>query len=332
MQSIVKEENGKQVINHNNLNVLKGQLKKRLTFQYAFNYVNRVIPSGDIVIFSNADIIIENSKAWKNIDRDLFTIIPNIALCLSRHEMDEYGNIWGGSLSLYKTCQDTWCVKTPLRTIPNCNFTIGGCPQCDNAIMQRFAVCGYKIMNWGTKYKTYHYDNVKRNNGARMFLSIYCDLSIPGSINNYMDRGNVCCPFLNYNILLFENNYKTSSDDYDYNTCNYYWNTEQKIIGYNQDVHIDSHIFPAIIIKQLIKNKLGLDKSIIENKIKGLNNLTKKELNKWELFEDYISIEEQIFYYVNLLIINHCDQNGLRGMTDNTIMLFIKDILQIIYN
>jgi hypothetical protein len=331
LNTLVSTENGKQVINKRNLYKLNNLLKKRLTFEYAVNYINRTIPSNEVVIISNSDIIIENSKAWYDINNNLFEIDNNIALCLSRHEMDEYNQIWGGMVSLFKTCQDTWCMKTPLKNIKDISFTVGGCPQCDNAIMERLQKAGYRIFNWATKYRIFHYDNVKRHNGNRMFLSRYCDLSIPGSKRHSLDKGLTCCPFLNYNILLFDKSYITTDNNPNSSDCIYYWNKNYKVDRFSQENHINSHTFPKNIICDIIKYKMGKTYDIFHANVFNYNHQTKKQKTSWGLL-DFNTMEEQIYYYINMLLLNKRDVNLENGFSDDCLKVFLDYCRRCIYN
>lgn len=328
LQQLINEN---KTFNYKKIHVLKNLLKKRLTYEYAINYINTNIKKNNIVIISNSDIIIENSKYWYNINNDLFEIDPNIALCLSRHEMDECHHIWGGNMCLYKTCQDTWCMKTPLKPIKDINFTVGGCPQCDNAIMERLQKVGYRIFNWATKYRIFHYDNVKRHNGNRMFLSKYCDLSIPASKRHTLDKGLVCCPFLDYSILLFNKQYNTTDTNPHSGDCVYFWNKGFKFDKHNLESHINSHTFPKNIICDIIKNKIGKTYDIFYNNINELNNKTLKQKSSWFRY-DFISLEHQIHYYINILLLNKYDFDLKNGFNDECLLIFINLCKKYVYN
>lgn len=159
-----------------------GAIKGRLTFQYAIEYARNTFKDGDIVALLNLDIYIPlNCVAWNTIKDDFFEVgSTQRVLCLTRHEADWNENLIKDSWSFREYCQDAWIFKMPIREIPDCNFCIGGCPGCDNAIMDRFCRAGYAVFNWATKYQIGHLDICREHVQKRyMVLNDKTDRSAP---------------------------------------------------------------------------------------------------------------------------------------------------------
>lgn len=187
---------------------LKNKLKHRITYQYALDYANNTFKRDEIVCLLNADIILSDDQNWLHIDDQFFKKGYNKKLLiLSRHEINESGNIYKDYKNIFKGwSNDAWCFKVPVIGVKDTNFTVGNCISCDNAIADRFWRAGYHLFNWANKYKIYHLDRVRKqiNNQDELIMVINesTDLCYPaGKGNRY---GRYICPMLNYDKYLKE--------------------------------------------------------------------------------------------------------------------------------
>lgn len=179
-------------------------LKNRLTYKYAFDYINNTFNNGEIVAICNNDIIIDNSDSWNQIKEEFFYDEIKKALFLSRYEIDKDNNIW---TTMYSETQDIWILKVPIIDIDldYLNFSVG-CPGCDNKMVEIFYKGEYQIFNWAIKYKIFHYDRVREgkssleNKEYKLIFNPNTDMSI----RELDEKGMFICPYLDYNEYLSE--------------------------------------------------------------------------------------------------------------------------------
>jgi len=184
-----------------------GQIPGRLTFACAFEYANKNFEKDEIVAILNLDIFLSSKcSEWNTIKEDFFDYNTNNAsiyrvLCLNRYETNSSRDIIKDLWSFKGECQDAWIFKTPLKSINDCNFAVGGCPGCDNAIAHRFTQAGYHVYNWSLKYHIVHLDICRGHVQARhMIYTEKTDNSRPN------ERGGlILCPYLPYEHFLATN-------------------------------------------------------------------------------------------------------------------------------
>lgn len=139
---------------------------RRMEFYDVFNYVQEHVPDGSLVIISNLDIFLENSSAWRNIKEEFFDVgYPEKAIVCCRHNLDENLKVWieHESWERGEFC-DAWVFKTPLNPEflkEDTRFCVGAAPQCDNVMMYLMSKY-YHVYSWGSKYKIFHYDVVRK--------------------------------------------------------------------------------------------------------------------------------------------------------------------------
>ena len=213
MKDLCKKNN----ININDKEKFKDKLKYRMTYKYAIDLINEIIPNDEIVLISNNDIIIENSYAWKNVKKDFFdTNSYDKCLILSRYEVDKNCNTFICYNNFKGWSNDLWCYKTPIKMNTNLvDFCIGNCPSCDNAMINFSDKSGYKVFNWVSKYRIFQYDRCRENKSSQnsqentMTITYNTDLCFPIKYN-FVNYG-FCCPFLPYHFIINNlDKYKTS--------------------------------------------------------------------------------------------------------------------------
>lgn len=159
------EEEKKKFINGVKITYVEND-NERLTFNYLVEFTKANIEPNKIICIANLDIFLENDEIWYSIDEDLFTSTNNqICLTLCRYEYINENQIYKEehSWSRGEFC-DSWFFKTPLK-IENSDFhlsiPVGNAPSCD-AHIWKVLNKKYTIINWAEKYKTYHYDYVRK--------------------------------------------------------------------------------------------------------------------------------------------------------------------------
>ena len=139
---------------------------ERLTFNYLFNYINKNIEQDKIIAITNLDIFLSEEENWTTLRTDLFDYTNNkVCLTLARYEYINEKQIYKENKSwLRGEFCDSWIFKTPLK-IESSDFhltiPVGNAPSCDNHIW-KVLKNKYTIINWAEKYKTYHYDYVRK--------------------------------------------------------------------------------------------------------------------------------------------------------------------------
>lgn len=123
-------------------------LGKRPTYYDFFKLANEVCSPKDICIFSNTDILFDESI--KLVDR----IKENECFALSRYDYQKNGGI---ILHDEKWSQDVWIFKGGVkRNILVCDFYMG-IPGCDNRIAYEIQRAGYFLRNPALSIRTIHY-------------------------------------------------------------------------------------------------------------------------------------------------------------------------------
>lgn len=141
-------------------------LDRRMEFSDVFEYTQKHVPDNSMIIIINLDIFLENSKEWHNIENDFFNVgYPEKAMVCCRRNLDDNLKVWieQESWSRGEYC-DAWIFKTPINPEflkEDTNFCVGNAPQCDNVMMYLMSKY-YHVYSWGSKYKIYHYDVVRK--------------------------------------------------------------------------------------------------------------------------------------------------------------------------
>lgn len=133
-------------------------IKNWITYKDAFDYANEHLVD-KIVCLCNLDIYLDTNTDWSTVHD---TLKNNIVLSLSRHDLDNNGNILKNVyVQTFYFCQtqDAWIFK-PKICVKNCNFELGKIG-CDNAIAHRLAVSGYTPVNMLNTFKIIHNDIIR---------------------------------------------------------------------------------------------------------------------------------------------------------------------------
>ena len=148
--------------------IIKKNIGKRLTYDYAFNYYNKYL-SNSICILQNADIYTDQSiEIVKYINFDL-----KVVLALNRYETNnhlmnglcnnDYSEHSSNYLIPYQASiwsQDAWVWKTKdAIVIPESNFELG-IVGCDNYIATLFKENGYHVTNSSYLVCINHHDHL----------------------------------------------------------------------------------------------------------------------------------------------------------------------------
>jgi len=138
-------------------------LGRRMDFRDVFDHAHATLGPDVVMAILNLDIFIDDSDAWRDIDRDFFQVgYPKKSMVLKRTDLlDQDGTVsqdqrhWRNG----DFC-DGWVFKTPFEPGflgENFDFCVGGAPGCDNVmmhVMNRY----YHTYSWGEKYRTFHLD------------------------------------------------------------------------------------------------------------------------------------------------------------------------------
>ena len=192
-------------------------IKDRLTWNYFITFCSETFKDDEIICLANSDIILEDSFEWYSVS-DLLN--DNIALCLSRHEINKKGDVFIDFSAFKCWSQDCWVFKKSdkMKNLQNNNdFSIGMCMGCDNVIAGIFLKNKYIPLNYAFKYRIFHLDRVTKGNNNQVCLSISHDSRIMENFYNLPSAKP--CPFLNYEKILLSsskhivtNNIITSSN------------------------------------------------------------------------------------------------------------------------
>lgn len=143
-------------------------LPRRMEFIDCLRHAQSTLDPGSIIIIANLDIYLENSDAWRNIDKNFFDQgYPHKTMVSQRHNVNEDGSTWIEENDWRKgNFCDVWILRTPVDTKlmeENLAFCVGGAPQCDNLMMYLMSKY-YHVFYWGSKYKVFHLDNCRKAN------------------------------------------------------------------------------------------------------------------------------------------------------------------------
>ena len=147
--------------------IIKINIGKRLTYDYAFEYYNKKL-SNTICILQNSDIYLDQSiEIVKHINFDL-----KVVLALNRYETNnhlmnglcnnDYLEHSSNYLIPYQASiwsQDAWVWKTDKIVIPESNFELG-ISGCDNYIAHLFKENRYHVINPSYLICTNHHDHL----------------------------------------------------------------------------------------------------------------------------------------------------------------------------
>ena len=149
--------------------------RHRLEFADAIRVASTELEKDSIVIICNLDIYLDDSDAWRNIDRDFFQVgHPKKAMVCCRYNLNEDGTSFTEMVSWMngEFC-DAWIFKTPIDPLfiqEDLEFCVGNAPQCDNVMMHLMSN-HYHVYSWGEKYKIFHYDVCRKKLAYKMVLS-----------------------------------------------------------------------------------------------------------------------------------------------------------------
>lgn len=141
-------------------------LDRRMEFNDVFEYIQQSVPDNSLVIIINLDIFLENSKEWRNIEQEFFNVgYTEKAMVCCRRNLDANLKVWveQDSWSRGEYC-DAWVFRTPINPEflkEDTKFCVGNAPQCDNVMMYLMSKY-YHVYSWGSKYKIFHYDIVRK--------------------------------------------------------------------------------------------------------------------------------------------------------------------------
>ena len=152
----------------------------RMEFGDVFRHAADNLADSTTMIILNLDIYLDDSSAWRSIDRDFFQAgHAKKSMVLKRTDLLDLNGaetIYGKSWKRGKFC-DGWMFKTPLDPEflqENFDFCVGGAPCCDNVMMFLMSK-HYHTYSWGAKYKTYHLDICRKSQASLMVLNSKTD-------------------------------------------------------------------------------------------------------------------------------------------------------------
>ena len=132
-----------------------------ITFRQALEYANSHLP-GEVACISNLDIFLDPACDWPAARQ----LVGNgVVLCLSRTEMDAFGNTYKDptfARLAHANTQDAWVFQAPF-DVPDCDFDIGTLG-CDNAFAHRIKHAGRQPVNSPNRFRVFHIDNARGKN------------------------------------------------------------------------------------------------------------------------------------------------------------------------
>lgn len=134
-----------------------------ITFRQALDYANSQL-SSEVACISNLDIFLDPSCDWPAV-KDLLK--RGLVLCLSRTEIDAFGNAYKDpafARLAHANTQDVWLFHPPF-DVPDCDFDIGTLG-CDNAFAHRIKQAGRLPLNSPNRFRVFHYDHVRGKTAA----------------------------------------------------------------------------------------------------------------------------------------------------------------------
>jgi hypothetical protein len=180
----------------------KNDTSKRITYKYVVDWVRENLEENEIIIITNCDIFFDYNWDYNK----LYDILNhNFFMVLSRYEFDKGNKIWIDYNCMKAWSNDTWIFlnTSKLENVKNINFTVGACPSCDFAIIERFYKGGYNVINGGLYFPSFHYDRITKENSHKLYINNYNDLSYPS-----LDGNLFICPFFPIDIYKLENYYE----------------------------------------------------------------------------------------------------------------------------
>ena len=180
--------------------VFTNNLKDRLTWNYFITFCVSTIQDDDIVCVANSDIILEDSFEWYSLSN---MINDNIALCLSRHEIDKKGDVFVDFWAMKCWSQDCWVFRKTdkmKRLQSRVDFSIGNCMGCDNVIAGFALANKYIPINYAFKYRIFHIDRVTKRVKEQVVLTKSHDNRIIENLSRLPIAKP--CPFINYGFLM----------------------------------------------------------------------------------------------------------------------------------
>ena len=144
-------------------------LDRRMEFADVVTRAQELEPNS-LIVTVNLDIFLADSPAWRDIDRDFFSVgHEHKAMVCKRHNVTQDNQAWIEVANWLKGdfC-DAWVLRTPL--LPeflqeDLGFCVGGAPQCDNTMMYLMNK-HYHVFSWGAKYHAFHLDLCRKNTGS----------------------------------------------------------------------------------------------------------------------------------------------------------------------
>ena len=143
--------------------------KRRILTEDLFYYVRDKIRKSSIVIMMSCDIFLQNSKNWKNIDKNFFQIgykhkiLLGIRKNLHQNLLSKRQIKWEKKSSILGEYFDVIAFKTPLKKeVFKENFSFIWGIAGGDSLMMGLLNKYYHIFSLGKKYITYHYDVVRK--------------------------------------------------------------------------------------------------------------------------------------------------------------------------
>lgn len=134
--------------------IIQTVINERLTYNYAFNYVNKIDPlSKCIWILSNADIYFDETLRfleWANLDR--------VVYALTRYDVQDDGSLKSIPSALAHGCQDVWIFRAPVLVDKMFSSFCLGIAGCDHRIAYEFTEIGCAVVNPSLTLIAYHLD------------------------------------------------------------------------------------------------------------------------------------------------------------------------------
>lgn len=158
--------------------------KRRIHTEDLFYYIKNKINNSSIIIMMSCDIFLQNSKNWKNIDKNFFKvgykykILLGIRKNLHQNLLSKRQVKWEKKSSMLGEYFDVIAFRTPLKKDifkENFNF-IWGIAGGDS-LMMGLLNKHYHIFSMGKKYITYHYDVVRKQKEKPSFTFNFIEIN-----------------------------------------------------------------------------------------------------------------------------------------------------------
>lgn len=143
---------------------------RRMEFNDCLQYAEKNLPD-TIIFIINLDIFLDNTIDWNELDT---YFNGNRTMVLSRYNLKSDFSIYTEEPDFNNgNFCDAWIFKTPLKPEflqEDTKFCVGNAPQCDNLMMYLMAK-HYTTYNYAKKYKVYHYDVCRKQNGPTLIMT-----------------------------------------------------------------------------------------------------------------------------------------------------------------